>query len=710
MSQFLDSINYIKNNYKRYDEWEQNQTDNAAKREYLSKQLELPKDKVELTKAKAEAVFRASDLMDKRSEDNSANMEQTTGMVEAATLLPILGAITYYPMHLAKKSQNMTPKQSIYFNIIAAVATLIPAIGISLWGNMKQKEASRIGRFQAKQHELKDPNNFVMYTPEQIEAAKLLVKNLPQDKKDKKTITELVANMKQISQDKVEYKKWLQEKIHNESDIQKILNTQFSSEQIEQGKEDKEIITNIIKDVNMTAETYSENVENAFDTLELMAFVTDIPLYAAVNKLMEKFKASPAIKKFAPIAVATLFPLAILFWATREKKKASRVGRFVKRQEILNNPKLIMSYSDKQLKQAENIKGEKVKKGFFKEIQENLTFFPKYLKETKEYDKYKKTTEKENEKLYEALKQTNISEAQLKAAKNLQQKTFLSFEKVDEMSQRYSEDMEAATEITLQLSNFLFSMIGLGIPVALVLSIKKGKFPLNGLLKNISNLTLKKDSEFRNFANNAYEIINKDSELKKDFSRVFFDKKVQEKFITHPRLQPLYSDLISQNQKYFDDIIRIKDEQNFEEFQKLSKSFINEHFKQDLISKWFRNLTGDILKLRGEIKYKINIFGNTMEKVNPFASMKKFYKEHKTLSNSVLLGGFAPFIAITTGIPFAIESFMTNLQLKAGRIGIMQAMEDLDNPKLFADEKVEIKEEKQNNQTSNLLSNYRKKI
>lgn len=687
MSQFLDSIKEVSKSYKSYDNWEQNQADDVAKRRYLSQKLDLPKDKIELTKSKAQAVFRASDIMDKRSEDNCADMERTTGIISTVALLPVLGTFMYYPSYLTKKGKPMNSKQLTRFNLISMALILIPSIGLSLWSNSKQKDASRIGRFQAKQHELKDAKNFAIYTPEQIEAAKILAKNIP-DKKDKKSIAKLFADMKQMSQDKVEYKKWLETKISSQEEIQKILNTEFTPKQIAQGEEDKEIIVNIVKDVNMNAEAYSENVENAFDTIGMMSLITDIPIYFGINKLLKNFKnVSPATKQIAPWLACTFFPLAMLFWATREKKEASRVGRFVKRQEILDNPELIMSYSDEQLKQAENIKGPSLKKGFFKKIGDNFTFFGKYLKEAKEYKEYKKTTAKENEKLYEALKQTDISKSQLKEAKNLQEKTFRTFDKVDEMSQRYSEDTEAATEIAKQLMNPIFTMIGIGIPALAAVAVAKGKFPLKGIIKTASNFALKKDSSIRTFIDKASEIINKDAGLKKDFSKIFIDKKVQERVLTHPEMQKLYLELASKNEKILTRILKIKDSKDTKEIENIANEVVNANFKQDPVSKWFRNLSEDIFKLWANKKFKTQtideLAAKSAPKTDSHKKTMKFYNEYKTLCNTLLFGGFIPILGVGVGIPFAIASWMTNIQVKAGRIGVMKAMEEIDNPKLF---------------------------
>lgn len=56
MGQFLNSINEVRKNYKKYDSWEQDQADERARKEHLAKTLEIPQDKVELTQKPAEDI------------------------------------------------------------------------------------------------------------------------------------------------------------------------------------------------------------------------------------------------------------------------------------------------------------------------------------------------------------------------------------------------------------------------------------------------------------------------------------------------------------------------------------------------------------------------------------------------------------------------------------------------------------------------------
>lgn len=681
MSQFWTSIKEVRKNYKPYDEWEQQQADDVAKRAYLSKILDLPKDEVELTRAKAEAVFRASDMMDKRSEDNCANMEQATGFIG----LPIIfgataasGPITLTIMNLFK--HKLSAKQNAAaLVLIQNLIILAPVIGFILWGNGKQKEASRIGRFQAKQHELKDVKNFVLYNSEQIEAARILAKNM-KNKKDVKGLAKAFQDMKQMSVDKKAYKKWLQERIKNPEDIQKILNTDFSPEQLAQGEKDKEIIVNIVKDVNMNAETYAENVENVFDTLSMLSFLAAVPACFGANKILNKIKNCPPVAKFlVPILIPLAIPLGITIWSTKANKKASKIGRFVKRKEIINNPELIMAYSDEQLKMAENIKAPKQQKGMFKKTIGNITFFKQFMHDKKEYEQYVKTELKENDKLYDALKQTEVSEEQLKEAKHLQKSTFRAFDKMDEMSQRYSEDSEAASEIFKEtIGSFVFPIAAFGIPALLGALLIKGKLPLHKFVKLASKITLKKDSSIRQSLNKFYNAINNNKELRKDVCHSATSKEALLRVMSHFETKNFLTEIESCISKHSPGITNAKDP------KPIIDDFIQLQLKQNRISKWLINLGKDISKvaarvLKGE-KEPIKQTKNGLEAL--VETIKFYWKEHKALVQAGLVS-LIPSIAILFGGPFVLNSFLTNIQIKAGRIGIMKAMQEIDNAKLF---------------------------
>ena len=61
------------------------------------------------------------------------------------------------------------------------------------------------------------------------------------------------------------------------------------------------------------------------------------------------------------------------------------------------------------------------------------------------------------------------------------------------------------------------------------------------------------------------------------------------------------------------------------------------------------------------------------------------YKNYKTLINTGVVAG-APVLGTIFAVPYAFNAWLTNIQKKAGKIGIMKAMDKIDDPRVFADE------------------------
>ena len=71
----------------------------------------------------------------------------------------------------------------------------------------------------------------------------------------------MLKELKDIQTDKKAYKKWLSEK--DPKEIEKLKSVNLSPEQLKKAQEDKELIVDAVKEINIKAEEYSENVENA---------------------------------------------------------------------------------------------------------------------------------------------------------------------------------------------------------------------------------------------------------------------------------------------------------------------------------------------------------------------------------------------------------------------------------------------------------------
>lgn len=126
------------------------------------------------------------------------------------------------------------------------------------------------------------------------------------------------------------------------------------------------------------------------------------------------------------------------------QKSAARAGRYTAKRELEKNPQNFIGYTEEDYNEVKHIKNNEKKPNKFKEY---ALFIPNVMKQYWAYNKYKKTEYKEKQVLKDLLKKQEVTNTQLRDAKNLQRKVFNTFEKVDDNSQVYSESMEAATEI-----------------------------------------------------------------------------------------------------------------------------------------------------------------------------------------------------------------------------------------------------------------------
>ncbi|MCQ2958475.1 MAG: hypothetical protein MJ180_06225, partial [Candidatus Gastranaerophilales bacterium] len=402
--------------------------------------------------------------------------------------------------------------------------------------------------------------------------------------------------------------------------------------------------------------------------------------------------------------VAALFPICVSLWSLSAEKKASRVGRYKARQEIQKNPEILRSYTDEEMNSVAHIRGKKTKKGFFEKIGGNFKYLGTYIKDKREYDKYNKEIYSKKEKLNKALLKVNVTDEQLKEAKHLQDKAFMSFEKMDEMSQRYSEDMEAASEIGKQLASTAGTLAFFGASAGLGFAIWKGKFPWHRVIKFLSNLSLKKDSGLRMYVDKAYNIINKNKDLKKAFNKVLSPSCTKEAV-----------DIL----KNSNELKQMQLVMNLGSMPKTPNEFIakvmegwNGTVKDTFIAKWIRKLIGEGALAYGRLEGKLP--KEAVPAINHLMGKKgnSFYQTYKTLINTSAIFGI-PVLGAVIGVPYAFCSWLTNIQKKAGRIGIMQAMNDLDNNALYVNPNLqpqtavaENKPQKQPTASNDMLANF----
>ncbi|OLA94243.1 MAG: hypothetical protein BHW64_04740 [Candidatus Melainabacteria bacterium LEY3_CP_29_8] len=152
------------------------------------------------------------------------------------------------------------------------------------------------------------------------------------------------------------------------------------------------------------------------------------------------------------------------------QKLSSKIARYKVIEEMKQNPANFVYYSDEEINSVDeskiNVKKEE-KDNIFK-------FIPKIIKEYKEYKRYVKENDEKDKKYNKALKQIEISKEQEKEAAKFQRNTFLTFNKIDDNSQKYSENVEAHWEIVSNAISSSIQLVSTLISLPILLDLTNG--------------------------------------------------------------------------------------------------------------------------------------------------------------------------------------------------------------------------------------------
>ncbi len=456
--------------YKKYEpvysDWKNKRDVQTAKRiAYLEAHPELNNnDDIQ----RGKTLLRAIDIMDeysqKRAEDMEVATENVVGLgLDAAIfggsalglllsrIKPINNIITSILKPLEKPlKMNLTTSaqkggKNQYVKIASAVfgglVGLIASFPLMAWAAKTEVSASRKGRFEAMKNELNNPKVFAVLTDEQlIEAQNNAMQIKPEKPKNKLTkgFSDSWNTIKDMVYDSKEYKAQRTKFLNDIKPANDIQESELSAEQITKARKDQQLLTKIIEKVDIASQDYAENTELATQTAIISIGAFGGIFSTILHRILQALKVKSA-EKISAISYAASFVSMVGFsiFANVLQKEASRVGRYKIKKELLENPSELIYVDDGVAGKMENVSVEKGKKlNIFK-------FLIQSFKENKEYKKFKKDNKTKEEQLYKAIEQLELSDEQIKDAKRLQKNTFMTFNKIDENSQKYAESIEA---------------------------------------------------------------------------------------------------------------------------------------------------------------------------------------------------------------------------------------------------------------------------
>ncbi len=459
----------------QYSDWKENRDRQEAKRlAYIEKHPELKKEE-DIQRGKT--LLKAIDILDEYSQSSAENTELATEVVSQQVIgaISLVGSALGFAATYLKPIRKQLEKMGKTSQTLEMVAMLVPtmiggaiasiaAFPIMAWAAKVETGASRKGRLEAMKTQLKNPANFAVLTEEQQkklkeESAKItLSKEETQTPTPKFSFKESVSILKTFykqeeiaRKDREEFKKL----IHEEDDLNKL---ELSGEELEKAKRDQQILTKLVEKIDIASQDYAENVELATNALTIFSPIFGAGVGWLANQANKLLKVKPENKaaKIAPWAIGLVGTIMVAAFSTAVQKQASRVGRFNVRQELANNPEQLIYVDDEKVNAEidDNIDfSTKKQPNFFK-------FLIQVFKDNQTYKKYQKTEGLEDKKLTKVIDKIELSEEQLREAEVLQRNTFKTFNKVDEMSQKYSENVEALGEALKQPLGLICSTVG----------------------------------------------------------------------------------------------------------------------------------------------------------------------------------------------------------------------------------------------------------
>lgn len=459
--------------YKKYEpaypgwKYERDLTE-SKRQEYLRRHPESI-DQNDIQRGKV--LIRAIDVMDeysqKRAEDMEVATETAVGYgLDAAifggaavgavvgNLKPVKNALM---KHLGKDKYSKYVGKGLPLGI-GALAGMIAAFPMYAWAAKAEVAASRRGRFEAMRKDLKNPKGFAVLTEAQIKEAEQKAQNIVIDngKKSPFSISNGFKTLKEMATDSKEYRAHKKQFDLELLEAEKHMNDEMTPEEILKAKKDQQLLTKLVEKIDIASQDYAENAELATQALVVgtLGFGTLFNLLLSKALKAMKIKSEGKITAIAQI-VAAIIPVILSIASAQIQKQASRVGRFKIKQDLLNNPSKLVYVADENLADLKDVNViQDRKEGLFK-------FLAHAWENNKEYNNYKKTTAKQEEKFYKAIETLELTPEQMKDAQTLQRNTFKTFNKVDEKSQKYSESIEALGQaITLPIS-LIFTAVGL---------------------------------------------------------------------------------------------------------------------------------------------------------------------------------------------------------------------------------------------------------
>lgn len=466
----LNNLKHIKNNWAPYKSWEQQQKNEEACIDVLKKISPASEQELNYAKNYGSTLINAVNIMDQVSINKSENalVSIRAAFSSAALLSGVVGAALGSVFSYFSKSYKNVPKTAAFVGY--SITTLLSICVIDFLNAHYEKMATRIARFQTRNKELKDVKNFIVYSDAQITQAKQKAQNMDdvdditQDSSFKesfnpiKTFKKSIATVKDLKKDYADYKKWHKAFVEEEKNkTQNFKNMEATQEQLEAAQKDRDKILKVIKRLEISSNNYEINTDLGIRTISVIASMFTIAggltlgwALGRLSKNAAKYSKKTAFLDYMSKLSVPAGILSMIFLAgplVKIAKESARIGRHKEKTELLKDASNFIAFSDSQKNSVKDTASqEPEKKSAINTVAEDFCDITKIKKDFEDYNKYKNSQLKEELKLRAALKDIPVTQKQMEDAEKLQKQVFRAFETIDDKSESFVDDTDAAVE------------------------------------------------------------------------------------------------------------------------------------------------------------------------------------------------------------------------------------------------------------------------
>lgn len=457
--QSLSTYLTYKNHYKDVRPFiEAKQKEDAARKEAY-KNTVLSVEDLSLAKKRGEILRRTIDELDEFSQTKTEDVETVTQTLlgESVGVLTALGggigwlfqntATGEKTRKWAQKTLKLSEQSSksvlpgvsgFLFGVVSSLPLLLPLTTIEI-------QTPRIARFEALKGPMSNVNDYAILTDEQEAEAKRLAKNiiLPKQKSTEKGVVESINIFSEIKsymdlitkrafyrKDKADYEK---RRIQHSIDIK---NTEIQPEQLEKAQETSEIIKRLVNKIDLESQDYIERVFKILDVTSMSLWSMGVIGGIVFDKVLDILKVPQGKFKTGFTIVSALAGVVFLNSKIAEyRNKAIRIARHKKMNELIEDPTNFLA-SPKKLTNTSKINNPPVENksvfGFIKEFKQDI----------KDYAQYTQTTMLDNKKFKLAARNINLSQEQIKDAKQRRMDIFNTINIVDNNKKKFEETYE----------------------------------------------------------------------------------------------------------------------------------------------------------------------------------------------------------------------------------------------------------------------------